>query len=214
MSGAPSGNEATAYNFTEDWFSVNIPVWTALIDQIQPARILEIGSFEGRSAVFVIERCAAARPIELYCVDTWAGGVEHVGKQNMSAVEQRFDQNIEAARDRARHPTAMHKIKENSFSALTGLLAAGMTGKFDFIYIDGSHQAADVLADAVLSYALLRVGGALAFDDYLWSMEENGRQDPLNMPKPAIDAFVNIYQRRVRVVAGTPIHQLYLIKER
>ena len=30
----------------------------------------------------------------------------------------------------------------------------------------------------------------MIFDDYLWSMEPAGKQDPLNMPKPAIDSFI------------------------
>ena len=43
-------------------------------------------------------------------------------------------------------------------------------------------------------------GGLIAFDDYLWSLEERGRQDAYNMPKPAIDAFVNTFQRKVAVL--------------
>ena len=41
-------------------------------------------------------------------------------------------------------------------------------GAIDFIYVDGSHQAHDVLCDAILSFKLLRVGGIVCFDDYLW----------------------------------------------
>jgi hypothetical protein len=33
---------------------------------------------------------------------------------------------------------------------------------------DGSHRARDVLEDAVLSWPLLKVGGIMLFDDYLW----------------------------------------------
>jgi predicted O-methyltransferase YrrM len=40
---------------------------------------------------------------------------------------------------------------------------------FDIIYIDGSHDAADVLEDAILSWRLLKDGGVLIFDDYLLS---------------------------------------------
>ena len=79
-------------------------------------------------------------------------------------------------------------------------------------HVDGSHQAADVLLDAVLSFQLLRLGGLLIFDDYLWSMEPVGTQDPLNMPKPAIDAFFNIYQRKMRIVADAPLRQIYANK--
>ncbi|KAF2420707.1 hypothetical protein EJ08DRAFT_529646 [Tothia fuscella] len=37
--------------------------------------------------------------------------------------------------------------------------------KFDFIYIDGSHVALDVLSDAVPCWPMLDVGGMLAFDE-------------------------------------------------
>ena len=54
--------------------------------------------------------------------------------------------------------------------------------------------------------------GLMIFDDYLWSMEGPGRQDPLNMPKPAIDAFINIFQRKMFVVRGAPLYQLFATK--
>ena len=57
--GAPSQTPQDEYEFTADWFSGNVPVWSALIEQVRPVRILEIGSYEGRSAVFAIQRCAA-----------------------------------------------------------------------------------------------------------------------------------------------------------
>ena len=204
--------KAAGYDFTADWFSLHTPVWDRLIDQVRPTRILEIGSYEGRSAAFLIERCAASGPIELTCIDTWRGGVEHDAAA-MGAVEQRFDHNLALARKRAGHPVALRKIKEGSFTALAKLVAQGEMGAFDFVYIDGSHQAPDVLADAVLGYALTRVNGVIAFDDYLWFNEPEGQQNPLNMPKPGIDAFVNLYQRKLRVVLGAPLNQFYVIKK-
>jgi predicted O-methyltransferase YrrM len=42
---------------------------------------------------------------------------------------------------------------------------------FDLIYVDGSHQASDVLTDSIITFQLLRVGGVMTFDDYVWCME-------------------------------------------
>lgn len=39
---------------------------------------------------------------------------------------------------------------------------------FDFYYVDGSHVAPDVMADAVLGWRLLKPGGIMVFDDYEW----------------------------------------------
>ncbi len=57
---------------------------------------------------------------------------------------------------------------------------------FDFIYIDGDHTAASVAKDAINAWAVLKVGGVLAFDDYTWSAGLTPDQDP----KLAIDAFL------------------------
>ena len=36
--------------------------------------------------------------------------------------------------------------------------------------------------------------------------------DPLNMPKPAVDAFVSTFMRKVRVLPGLPNSQCYVEK--
>jgi glycosyltransferase involved in cell wall biosynthesis/predicted O-methyltransferase YrrM len=198
------------YQFTADWFSHCIPVWDQLIGGVRATRILEIGSFEGRSTCYLIENCSKTEPIEIYCVDTWEGGVEH-DKNAMREIEQRFDHNVTLAKQRASHAASVTKLKKSSTQALAEIIAR-REAPFDLIYVDGSHQAPDVLADAVLAFQLLRVGGIMIFDDYLWRLEPDGRQDPLNMPKPAIDSFINIFQRKLRIISGLPIWQLYIEK--
>ena len=204
------------YEFTSDWFSYNIPIWQQLLTPLRPQRIAEIGCYEGRSTTWIVEHCAREQPIELHAVDTWDGGTEFLkgafGGASVSDAERRFDRNIALALGRAPQAVRFTKHKAPSRLALVQLLAAGGTGRFDLVYIDGSHQASDVLADAVLAFELLRVGGLMIFDDYLWSMEADGQQDSLGMAKPAIDAFINLYQRKLRVVRGCPLYQLYAHK--
>jgi predicted O-methyltransferase YrrM len=119
----------------------------------------------------------------------------------MGEVEQRFDHNVTLAKQQASHAASVRKLKKSSTQALAEIMAR-QEAPFDLIYVDGSHRAPDVLADAVLAFQLLRVGGIMIFDDYLWRLEPDGRQDPLNMPKPAIDSFINIFQRKLRVMSG------------
>lgn len=198
------------YQFSADWFSGRESYWHAILTQLKPTKLLEIGSYEGRSTVFLIEQCAQIVPAEIVCIDSWQGGVEH-DINEMAEVEQRFDANVALAQKHDGHPVKVNKIKSLSYPALIRL-STNHRGTFDFIYVDGSHQAPDVLADAVLSFELLRRGGIMIFDDYLWSMEPFGQQDPLNMPKPAIDAFINIYQRKLRVLPGIPLYQIVVEK--
>jgi hypothetical protein len=80
-----------------------------------------------------------------------------------------------------------------SFYALAELITQNV--QFDFVYVDGSHSADEVLADAVMSFALLKKNGYMIFDDYLWM----AAADSLDRPKMSIDAFVNMFQKHIEV---------------
>jgi predicted O-methyltransferase YrrM len=75
-----------------------------------------------------------------------------------------------------------------SYQELAKLIQENQT--FDFIYVDGNHGAASVLADASMCFGLLRPTGIMLFDDYLWDHDPNW----LNRPKMSVDSFVNMYQ--------------------
>lgn len=208
----------TNYEFTNNWFEEAAKgVWSSLIPQLNPTRILDIGSYEGASACYFIDNLANSKDIELHCVDTFAGGIEHKNggnfQTNMSHVEQRFNRNTNFSINKAKNSVRLFIHKEFSDIALSKLIAEGKHGYFDFIYIDGSHQAPDVLCDAVLGFKLLRKNGILAFDDYIWQEQLPYGTDPIRCPKMAIDAFTNIYCRKIRIISA-PIRQLYVQKIR
>lgn len=204
------------FKFTNNWFqSTAKNVWDKVVPQIKPHKILEVGTYEGASACYMVQQMANEFPIELHCIDTWAGGVEHqLGgfvESDMPSVEERFNHNIARAIKLAAYQVDLTVHKCFSDEALAKLLVAGKKNYFDFIYIDGSHQAPDVLADAVLAFKLLRVGGLIVFDDYLWSENMPYGKDPLRCPKPAIDAFVNLNFRKLQIITA-PLCQLYVQK--
>jgi predicted O-methyltransferase YrrM len=203
-----------SYEFTNDWFTkVAEDNWKILIPQVNPKKVLEIGSYEGAATSFIINNVNDCE--EIFCIDTWEGGVEHEKMDaksiSMKHVEKRFDKNIEIAIKEAKSNVNIKKIKARSDDALINLLSEGKKNYFDFIYVDGSHQAPDVLLDAILSFRLLRVGGVIAFDDYLWSEELESGRDPLRCPKPAIDAFTNLYLRKIDILSA-PLYQMYVTK--
>ncbi len=194
--------------FSADWFSRCVPAWTQLFaaHMPNPRRILEIGAFEGRATCFMLEHLLPAEGGEIHCVDTWEGGVEHDGIP-MDAVERRFRANVGAVL--ARHPR--HQVfshRGQSRHALGNLLAKGQAGTFDFLYVDGSHQAPDVLEDLVLGFRLCRPGAIVICDDYLWQRQPAGQEDVLDTPKLAIDAFTTIYRRRLRLLEWPSSYQL------
>lgn len=86
------------YVFETDWFSHNLPSLNAIFNFLHPQKILEIGSYEGRSACYFIEKgLQHADEIEIHCIDTWEGGAEHKGVYDLQAVEQRFQHNLNIA---------------------------------------------------------------------------------------------------------------------
>ncbi len=181
------------YEFTEDWTSCHVDAWRPVLESLRPRRILEIGCYEGRTTAFLIRTCARYGA-HIVCVDTWKGSVD-LPPERMDGVKGRFDRNVARACASADAPVTVQIEQSPSAVALVQMLA-DKVAPFDFIYVDGSHTAPDVLTDAVLAFRLLRVGGLMMFDDYLWCMESADKRDPLNMPKPAIDAFVNIFMRK------------------
>jgi predicted O-methyltransferase YrrM len=80
---------------------------------------------------------------------------------------------------------------------------------FDIIYIDGSHSAFDVLTDAVMSFYLLKSGGIMIFDDYLWP----GSLDISYVPKAGIDAFINIFYSKIDILPNKRNYQIQIKKK-
>jgi predicted O-methyltransferase YrrM len=68
---------------------------------------------------------------------------------------------------------------------------------FDFAYIDGSHWSCDVLEDAVTVFRRTKIGGLIAFDDYVW---DDPKYNQHGTPKPAIDAFLTCYKHKLKVL--------------
>jgi hypothetical protein len=164
-------------SFSQDWFSQHIPVWTELLSELkgEPGiRALEIGSFEGRSTCWLLENILTGDGASIDCVDTFKGG-DAAQPFDWSTLRETFESNTAPWRDRM----TIH-------AGESARILRGLPAGFDFVYIDGSHTAPNVLADAVLSWPLLKAGGIMIFDDYLW------RQDPRpeRCPRLAIDGFL------------------------
>jgi predicted O-methyltransferase YrrM len=199
--------------FTTDWFdSVARPVWDLFIARLDAARVLEVGSYEGASACYLIKSLGAKAALEMHCIDTWDGSDEAAHAQvDMREIEARFHRNTRIAVDRSPFPVKLDVHKGHSDACLARLLAEKQKGYFDLVYIDGSHQACDVLSDAVLGFHLLRRSGVMVFDDYLWHEGPEGSKNPALCPKLAIDAFINCNFHSLRIISA-PLYQIYLQK--
>lgn len=184
--------------FTQDWFSWNVPSWEyhfrARGAREEIREILEIGSFEGLSSCYILGAFPHAR---LTCVDTWAGSDEHVNIHGILQSEANFDANTAPSAGR------LKKFKESSRHFFG---RAMIRPTYDIIYIDGSHRCEDVLFDGLCAYDLLKVGGTLVFDDYLWDYYPDISRNPAN----AINHFVKLMSPRMKVRMA--YHQVIMIK--
>ncbi len=175
--------------FSTDWAATHFFNWAVLLKDLRhkPVRVLEIGSWEGRSALFFLSYLPSSR---IVCIDPFEGSIEHQIDPYFAELarksEGRFDRNLAALKGR------VEKIKGSSADSLPRLGVAGH--RFDLAYIDGSHRAADVYRDAVLTWPLMAGGGIVVFDDYEWPMAENDEESP----KPGIDAFLAAHKGQYR----------------
>ena len=62
---------------------------------------------------------------------------------------------------------------------------------YDFIYIDGSHSSPDTFVDAFYADKLLKKGGVLIFDDFLW--KDPTLPLPIDSPGAAISFYAHLY---------------------
>jgi predicted O-methyltransferase YrrM len=180
------------YQYTKDWFGWAPRVWEQLTPHLPERKnFLEIGSYEGRSAVWTIENLMEDGG-EIYCIDTWEGGAEHT-PEDMAGTEARFHNNILTVRE-AFPERKVNKLKGLSTQWIPSLTCEKL--EFDFIYIDGSHLAKDVLTDACMAWPLLKDRGFMVFDDYLWRPPGF---DVMQRPKIAVDAFVNMFEDELQM---------------
>lgn len=174
--------------FTENWFTHAIPNFEYCKNELGTVKkVIEIGCFQGRSTCWMLENflyeCG-----EMACYDTFEGGMEHTQDQVKSMLDI-FSSNVSQVKKETQivnvHIGNSSKVMDFRFNDV------------DFAYIDGSHQAPDVLTDACMAFSLLKPNGIMLFDDYQW--HEN-HEDRLMHPSLAIDAFVYIFQRRLETL--------------
>ena len=162
--------------FTSDYHTRHAEIWQHVLASFRgkpDLRALEIGAYEGRSAIWLLENIWTHPSSEIVCVDRFCG--------NESSHEVRFDHNIRCKNLENR----VRKLKGTSHEIVSQLENAPT---FDLIYIDGSHYANDVALDALLCWPRLKNGGLLIFDDYLWEPQFPATK----RPQMAVDAFLEL----------------------
>ena len=171
--------------FSTDWASGNFENWASVFALIKNKRIeiLELGSWEGRSAVFFAEFFPFSN---INCVDTFGGGSEHLGnstfKEQIPHIERRFDKNT------SQYGVRISKYKNTTFESLS--LMVQRNDRYELIYIDASHERDDVMIDTLLAWKLLSMGGYMMWDDYGGGASV----------KPAVDKFLDWHKDEYEII--------------
>jgi predicted O-methyltransferase YrrM len=149
--------------FSSNWFetlakpnfeNVIVPIY-----KNKPFKYLEIGSFEGASLHYLFNNCNDFTASVIDPFDNFNGTHDQLGvfKKNLEGYLHRIDIT------KGYSHLELHKFQDDTF---------------DVIYIDGDHTSKAALTDALLSFRLLKVGGYLIFDDYVWIHDDGSHQIP------------------------------------
>ncbi len=168
--------------FSNDWFGTNERVWRKLLTPLfgkQNLRYLEVGVFEGQALIWAFANVLTHPSSTAVAIDLFG----------IPGLEARFRENLV----RAGLARRCEVLVGYSHERLRGLPA----NSFDIVYIDGSHEAHDVLRDGVLAWDLLKVGGIMIFDDYILDLHM-----PLELrPQVAVNAMISSFHDQIRIVS-------------
>ena len=146
---------------------------------------LEIGSFEGSSAIFFYNYLIQST---LCCVGTWMGSEEFINDIiNMKVVENNFNKNIQNL-----NGNKLIKIKNNSKNFFET-----NSKKFNIAFIDGDHKYENVIIDLNNTFKFIDKDGIIICDDFLWSYY----LIPANNPAKAISDFYENNKKRLKILS-------------
>lgn len=151
----------------------------SLIDLVQPQVLVEFGSWEGRSALAFLQR-AKERNLrtEVICVDTWLGSPEHwrddFPDSEWSFSHLKLVNGEPRVLDTFREAMRQHHADEQvsivrATTSLATIYLSRIGKKADLVYVDADHGFQAVWSDLRLAKRILREGGVIAGDDFVWS---------------------------------------------
>lgn len=193
--GVKTSNYNYPTHFFSPWddFTMHIPNWNFFLSEFvgkENLLFLELGTANGRSGVWTLENILQTNGSVLYTVDlndkylfkgprkNWHINIE--GEYEIDTLEN-LKPYIENNKCKF--------FKNSTDNFFVNLIKDNFNQKFDFVYIDASHDSDFVLRDSINSFNYLKTNGLILFDDYAWGSCSIG-----------IDSFLNSYKSKVEVL--------------
>ena len=168
-------NQLFQYKFNERWFFNNIEIINYFLPSLKDIEFnyLEVGSHEGLSLLNVLTQY---KNVQATSIDIWSDNI----------IEKTFDENL-------KHFKNNRKIKDDSIVSLRKLKNGDK--KFDYIFIDGSHEGDHILIDAIQAFKILKINGIMIFDDF---MQHDGKL--IYKSYEGIYYFLQLFKKKIKIL--------------
>lgn len=184
------GCKAKEYCFTIDVFSHRISLWTEYLKPLscQASKVLEVGSYQGMSSCWMLDRLLADPESQLTCIDT--------------SFEPIFQENIAKTGAKSKVTLLEGDVHQ--------LMADCTANSFDLINLqDRCKSSQHTENNARLAWQLLKPEGLIIFSYYGWRDPQDARQNP----RAGIDRFLDSIKGQWQSVhLSPPIFQLIIRK--
>lgn len=167
----PRASEPHSWHYDRDFLE---PIYQRYA---QAGLLLEVGSWLGHSALRACDyycQRLGHQDFTLICVDTWLGSADHWLQSEMTPYlalqyghPNLYPQFLEYVLG-AGYQEQILPLPQNSLQAARILGRLDLTARFDWVYLDASHEPGDVLIDLMHYWPLVRPGGTLMGDDWNW----------------------------------------------
>jgi len=134
-------------------------LWNAARRVKAPGRIVEIGSFRGRSTIVVAR--AASEGVEVVAIDPHGGGDR--GPQEITPDAQRGEQDHSAFRANLNRAGVTDRVRH--VRALSEAALGAVPGDVDMLYVDGAHRYGPASDDIIRWGARVVPGGSMLVHD-------------------------------------------------
>ena len=199
MAKSESWKKKKVYKLINDWFSRNILIWEKHLLHLANnpnLNFLEVGSWEGMSACWLLDNILTHESSTITCIDTFEGEpkVEYDDEiksveKSLASLEKTFDINLVK--------TGVSKKVTKIVGKSQNIMRLLLLNNYDMLYIDGSHLVSDILTDAILGWGLIKVGGLIIFDDYYFTFPNETEHNT----QIGIDAFLKVFTAKISVIS-------------